>query len=130
MGPTDSLDIHNQNREVTGKARFENWRKEIADAGEIAEVVQILARFMDSLDEVEVRTLPEPCRPNRLSTAQDVANCAFLLVGACLGQEDPSAFLFLKEVSLIFADGSARIGRLALGREPLRIHPRLREEER
>jgi hypothetical protein len=99
------------------------------DAPDIPAVVQTLSRFMGSLDAVELLALPDPCRPNKIHTGQDIANCAFVLVGACLGQEDPTTFLFLKEVSHVFADASTRIARLALGREPLRIRPRLREGE-
>jgi hypothetical protein len=111
---------------VKGKARFDNWREEIVKAGDVRTVGEIVGRFMDSLDAVEVHALPDLCRRDQIHTPQDIANCAVTLARASFVERDTAASIFLKDVSLIFAEATTRIATLALGRDSFSISGRIR----
>ena len=100
----------------------EAWRREISEAATQAAVIGVVKRFVDALDQVEINELPVQCRPTRIGTAQDIAHWAFTLAKASLSSEEDQGVL--REVSLVFAEGSSRIAQLALGRSVRTIsHP-------
>lgn len=94
------------------------WRKEIRGAENSQDVLDIVERFVEALDGVELLELPENCRPSRIASTQEVGLWAFKLASASLAPGQPAP---LREISLVFAEAASRIAELALGRRPRTI---------
>ena len=87
------------------------WQEKLDGAETEAEVVQVARDYVATLDPQEVASLPAPCRPRKLLTANDISSYAFDLVRyECDDGEEAAPFIH--RLAAFFSHASIRLSEI------------------
>lgn len=93
-----------------------SWQDRLRSAVTERDLVSVARDYLATFSIAEISSLPEPCRPGRIVSAQDVADYAYVVVrrhcddGA--GVEAP-----IHRIAVFFANANARLGEIGLSGE-------------
>jgi len=105
------MSVHPFQRGSGGRTGAVTWQEKLDGAGTEAEVVEVARDYVATLDPQEVAALPEPCRPRKLLTANDVSSYAFDLVRYECDDADESA-PFIHRLAAFFSHASIRLSEI------------------
>jgi hypothetical protein len=90
----------------------QTWEDRLTSAQTEAEVIELVNRFVMSLDRFETMQLPSACKPTKFTSSHDVMGFAFDLL-QYRGPEDAGVNAVIRKLSTFFASASKQLARIA-----------------
>ena len=93
------------------------WRQQINGSLDDGAVLEVMNRFLESLDPEEHAALPAELRRRlHVSSAEEVSGAAYALANAWLktGSSSGDASLRVGRISVVFAQASRRLAQIAM----------------
>lgn len=100
------------------------WQRQIEMAPTHGDVITIVRRYLATIPQTDLLTVPSDCRPSLPSTGEEIGRWAVHLVTAemKLPPDDPGAGL-LHQLAVVFSGANTRFAQLAQEARMLRPPP-------
>ena len=89
------------------------WQASLAATTSIEGITALAREYLTHLDAERLSRLPLPCRPGKLSTAQDVADYAYELVRYHCDTDENDVAGTIQDLAAFFSEAAVTLSKLA-----------------
>lgn len=89
------------------------WQASLAATSSIEGVTALAREYLAHLDAERLSRLPQPCRPGKLSTTQDLADYAYELVRYHCDTDEDDVATTIQDLAAFFSESVVTLSKLA-----------------